>query len=70
MRELQYLAEDQSRKVVDELRNVGLKVGETLGKASVKKSNQDEESEKGEENVKEGVEADYSVVSAFKSFFD
>ena len=38
VRELQYLAEDQSRKVVDELRNVGLKVGETLGKASVKKS--------------------------------
>ena len=38
-RELQYLAVDQSiGKVVDELRNVGLKVGETLGKASVEKS--------------------------------
>mmetsp|Transcript_4481 Transcript_4481/g.12618 ORF Transcript_4481/g.12618 Transcript_4481/m.12618 type:complete len:686 (+) Transcript_4481:172-2229(+) len=71
-RELRYLAEEQSiEKVVDELRNVGLKVvGEAMRKASVKKSNQDEESEKGEENVKEGVEADYSVVSAFKSFFD
>ena len=34
-RELQYLAEDQIiGKVIDELRNMGLKVGETLGKAS------------------------------------
>lgn len=77
-KELRYLAEEQgidTKMIINELRNVGLKVEETVEKAaaSMKNKNQEEDqSVKSESDAKKGDTSadDYGIASAFMSFFD
>lgn len=75
-KELRFLAEEQgidTKMIVDELRNVGLKVEETVGKAAASMKNKTQEEDQSEESAsdaKKGDTVDHGIASAFMRFFD
>ena len=71
--ELRYLAEEQgidTKMIIDELRNVGLKVEETVGKAASSMKNKNQEKDRSQKTESGSSSDDYDIVSAFMSFFD